>query len=353
MKGFAILAIIGHNFYHRLPPLMGENEFYFQSGLFDEYVRAATQFPERFLRYLFSYLGHLGVQVFIFLTAYGYSKKFNAAQPPSTSYLLKRFVRIYIAFLVAIVIYVLLISLALLLDVKLKSIAPLEVLYRIGLVSNVIPHQALEVVGPWWYVSFLLQVILCLPFLIRAYRRFGKRVAFAAIPVFVAVEWLFNPMLIRHGLNINHTVIGFMPLLVFGVAFGHGDFSRISSIAIVGALGILALSNYFELAWFVYDIAFVVVVMIVYQVLAIYWRGSTLLSNGLAYCGSISLYLFLVNGFIRLPFRMAAIKFDSSLVNIGLFVGVVVASAAIGVCIMRIEEYVYMRLVRRIPRIAA
>lgn len=61
IKGIAILAIMAHNFYHHLPPVMGENEFSFDPELFGRYLSALRADPQNVLRYLFSYFGHLGV----------------------------------------------------------------------------------------------------------------------------------------------------------------------------------------------------------------------------------------------------------------------------------------------------
>lgn len=336
LKGAAILLIMAHNFYHHLPPVMGENEFSFQDGLLRQYVLAGSAHPERVLRYLFSYFGHIGVQLFVFLTAYGYGMQSAKVGGIPIRYLLRRFCKVYVAFAVAVVVYLFLIFVARLSGAGAQPVDALDLFYRVTLISNFVPYQALKVVGPWWYVSFLLQVMLVLPVIISAYARRGRVVAAIGIPLFVAVEWAINPYLMRAGLNINQTVFGFIPLLIFGVAFAHGDFRRIPVSVCLALLLVLVASNFYYPAWLVYDIAFVLIVLVCWQICSTRIDvAHNRIMRSLGYLGSISLYLFLVNGFLRFPFRQLSTVWDSSLLDFVLMVGFVLLSIAVGLLVMK------------------
>src|SRR5690242_7079951 len=69
LKGLAILAIAFHNFSHILTPT-GENEFSFEPIRVHRFFHIVCD-PHDALQALFSYLGHFGVELFIFLSAYG------------------------------------------------------------------------------------------------------------------------------------------------------------------------------------------------------------------------------------------------------------------------------------------
>ena len=336
LKGVAILLIMAHNFYHHIPPVMGENEFSFQDDLFLQYSASAVTHPERALRYFFSYFGHIDVQLFVFLTAYGYGMQSAKGRVISIQYLLRRFTRVYIAFSIAFVLYLLLISAARIAGTGAQPVNALDLFYRVTLISNLVPHQALKVVGPWWYVSFLLQVMLVLPLIISIYTRNGRMVAVLGVPLFVAVEWVFNSYLMQTGLNINQTVFGFIPLLIFGVAFAFGDFRKVPIPACLALVLVLAASNFYYSAWLVYDIAFVVIVLVCWQYCsARYDIPNNIVLRGLGYLGSISLYLFLVNGFLRFPFLRLSAAWNSSLLDFVLMVSFVLVSIVVGVVVKR------------------
>ena len=77
LKGLGILLIVLHNFYHNLTPIMGENEFNFSEEVFWNYYHVLQFSPENLVRVLFSYFGHYGVQVFIFFSSYGLTRKYD------------------------------------------------------------------------------------------------------------------------------------------------------------------------------------------------------------------------------------------------------------------------------------
>ena len=69
LKGITISAIALHNDFHLLPPIK-ENEFYFDLQRFFVFLSGLREIAHA-LQAVVSYLGHFGVQVFIFLSAYG------------------------------------------------------------------------------------------------------------------------------------------------------------------------------------------------------------------------------------------------------------------------------------------
>ena len=70
LKGGAIIAIALHNYFHLISPVH-ENEFSFDPSNFYALLKS-FQYPTQLIPALFSYFGHFGVRVFIFLSAYGH-----------------------------------------------------------------------------------------------------------------------------------------------------------------------------------------------------------------------------------------------------------------------------------------
>ena len=105
LRGIAILVIVLHNFLHVMPQSPGENEMDFDArrgaAVVERHRGDSTATP----RLLFWYFGHYGVQIFIFLSAYGLTRKFAARVPSYAAFLGSRFAKIYPPFLLAILLY--------------------------------------------------------------------------------------------------------------------------------------------------------------------------------------------------------------------------------------------------------
>ena len=102
-KGIAILLIVLHNFMHKLSSAK-EMEFSFSEHGFDNFLLAMQQTPY-FSTTLLSYFGHYGVQIFIFLSAYGLTKRYFNNDLTFKPYIFKRIKTIYPAFLIAFGLY--------------------------------------------------------------------------------------------------------------------------------------------------------------------------------------------------------------------------------------------------------
>lgn len=75
LRAIAILSIVIHNYAHKLPGAAVENEFAFNidnTKFFLDNVLSSD-----FFIHIFSFWGHLGVPIFVFLSAYGLSMKYG------------------------------------------------------------------------------------------------------------------------------------------------------------------------------------------------------------------------------------------------------------------------------------
>src|SRR4051812_43734901 len=69
LKALAIMAIVFHNFFH-VAVKVHENEFDFDPARFSVFLQTVRH-PSLSIQALFAFYGHYGVQIFIFLSAYG------------------------------------------------------------------------------------------------------------------------------------------------------------------------------------------------------------------------------------------------------------------------------------------
>ena len=305
LKGLGILLIVLHNFYHNLTPVMGENEFSFSADIFWNYYLALQLSPENVLRMFFSYFGHYGVQVFIFFSSYGLTRKYEQQPVIMSQFLVDWMKKIYLSFLLCIVIYIILA----LIKAELLSDGTIvywdSLLWKVLLVSNFMPGQALMPVGSWWFIPFIFQVYLLFPWLLKYYKKQGGTFLVFVSLVGVLLELQFNAGLIEQHLNIKYTVFGHLPVLCLGVYIAKQEHIAVSllSVGVVLCLGLLLLANVNGYAWLLSDVALVIMLLALSTRLFKFLSARPLVEKGLLFYGELSFHLFLVNGFLRTPFH--------------------------------------------------
>lgn len=215
LKGIAILMIAIHNYYHITAPSFGENEFYYSDKILTNNFHYLLKNPADLIDILFSYFGHYGVQIFVFFSAYGLTTKYkNTPIEGYFTFIRKRFTKLYIAFAASILMYIALgYTKSILLHTQYEPWWE-TLAYKLLLIANIIPNQALTPVGPWWFMSFIFSYYIFFPLLINAARKYGGYFLFSASTIGVLIEYLYNDNLQSVGLNINYLFLGiFQPSL--------------------------------------------------------------------------------------------------------------------------------------------
>lgn len=78
LRGFAILGIFLHNYLHWLGPMVKENEYQFHEKNVDQLLSLMFNPNWELPLQLFSFFGHYGVPVFLFLSGYGLVLKYES-----------------------------------------------------------------------------------------------------------------------------------------------------------------------------------------------------------------------------------------------------------------------------------
>ena len=76
MRGIAILAIMLHNYCHFIGKIVKENEYRFYDFNNNRLLQVLDNPDELLPVHLFSYFGHYGVPVFLFLSGFGLVRKY-------------------------------------------------------------------------------------------------------------------------------------------------------------------------------------------------------------------------------------------------------------------------------------
>ena len=217
IKGLCMLLIMFHNYFHYIDPRIGENEFEFDVDNFHRFINFAGTDPLNIIRYLSSYLGHYGVQLFIFISSYGLYLSYQNRELGWFNFMKTRIAKLYPTLVVGLVFVFLLIIF------QLNSFpsAPQtkEGLLKLTLLYNFIPHEALSFSGPWWFFSLIIQLYAVFPVLLLLVKKYGSNSMLVTASIFIMVSMAFDLYMSIDGFSIYYTFVGQLPLFSLGVYF--------------------------------------------------------------------------------------------------------------------------------------
>ena len=97
LRGIAILGIFMHNYLHWLRPMAKENEYLFHQSNIDRIMECIVSPSADLPLQLFSFFGHYGVPVFLFLSGYGLVLKYEEGgnMPGIAPFLRKHFMKLF------------------------------------------------------------------------------------------------------------------------------------------------------------------------------------------------------------------------------------------------------------------
>jgi peptidoglycan/LPS O-acetylase OafA/YrhL len=146
LKGLAISAIVFHNFFHVIGTVR-ENEFTFDPARFGVFLQAVVH-PSTAIQSLFAFYGHLGVQIFIFLSAYGLAKSHWNDPASWSSFMWSRVKKLYPMFGLVVLFWAVLAAIYVGPIWVIRDAGP-GLLFMLAGISNILPGLGLPPVGPW------------------------------------------------------------------------------------------------------------------------------------------------------------------------------------------------------------
>lgn len=154
LRSLAILCIVIHNFAHWLPGAVHENEFAFS-------LQNSLQFYHSLLSsniiiQLFSFWGHLGVPIFVFLSAYGLSVKYEGTSIiQSKEFLFTHYKKLFFPLLFGTMAYII----VMFLKEGDISFSIYRFITQCTMTLNLIfPYEQNITPGPYWYFGMTMQL---------------------------------------------------------------------------------------------------------------------------------------------------------------------------------------------------
>lgn len=153
LKGWAIIAIALHNFCHWLPNSSAENEFTWKA---ERTLYFLYHFGDNHIVNLFSFWGHYGVIIFVFLTGYGLSVKYNKKNERirTLTFIYVHYKKLLLLLVPGLFSYYLISWIYL----SNFSFNVSQIISQLLLIINLIPSKILQIrPGPYWYFGLTMQ----------------------------------------------------------------------------------------------------------------------------------------------------------------------------------------------------
>ena len=229
LRGIAILGIILHNYCHFLGFAVKENEYKFDSSRPMQFLDKLFSLDSDLFIHFFSFLGHYGVPIFLFISGYGLVKKYEAhpkgGEPASAkeaspsgrfggAFIKKHFLKLFrlmvIGYLVFIGIYLL----------RHSDGAQVyswdRVLAQLTMTINFFYFDPDHIIkpGPYWYFGLMLQLYILYILVIHRWRSNWLLVALAIGSVALESYFVDSPDWLNY---IRYNFIGALLPFCMGI----------------------------------------------------------------------------------------------------------------------------------------
>lgn len=190
LRGIAILGIILHNYCHFLGFAVKENEYKFDAERPMQFLDKLFSFDSDLFIHFFSFFGHYGVPIFLFISGYGLVKKYEAHPQPKGgthpqplpkggTFIKKHFLKLFRLMIIG---YLLFIGIYLLRHSDGAQVYSWDhVLTQLTMTINFLYFDPDHIIkpGPYWYFGLMLQLYALYILVIHRWRNTGLLAALA------------------------------------------------------------------------------------------------------------------------------------------------------------------------------
>jgi len=293
IKGVAIIMIVMHNYLHLFG--FGENEMSFDFSILFHYLKGIAHQPDSFPNAMFSYFGHYGVQLFIFVSGFGLAKKYLQSdnQINYKEYYVYRIAKIYSYLLFGLLITVCHRLVMRKLDFTLFLG---DALRTLSMTDNFSYHRLFAYVGPWWFFSMILQLYILFPFLYKYIQQRQRKGFYILLLVSYLLIYLLLPITEHFSIPLFGNCIGHLPEFVLGIAVASIPEIKIQLKHILIVVVVFIFSN---LSKYAFPLSFLCVTIILLLLVYPLLNKKNKLVKFLIFIGEISAFMFVINGQLR------------------------------------------------------
>ncbi len=326
LRGIAIMGIFLHNFCHLLRGSNEENEFEFIAERADNMWSYWTSSIDMFAPIqLFSFFGHYGVPIFLFLSGYGLVMKYErdgellrvGVWQFLVSHWLKLFRLMILGFVLSVITF---------LACGLRWHGIIEYLAQATMLSNLVTSLCdAHTPSPYWFFGVMVEVYVVYRLLIYPFREKPRSPWWWLMPLLLVVlAWLPQVMMEHHRnmlIYVRHNAaIAMLPfaLGVLAARYGFPKLPRWSLVmVVVVSLPLLAWTSLYYQLWLWIPIL-VIAGSVAFVKLVEPCRGlcGIVVISPLRNLGVLSSMIFVVHSIPRMPIYENVLKTHNSLMLI-------------------------------------
>lgn len=293
LRGIAIMFIMLHNYCHWLPFAVQENEFSFDVGKYIQFW-TVINWDTLFVQF-FSFWGHLGVSVFVFLSGYGLVLKYDNTTIDWKSFIVKHYKKLCIPMILGFITYsIVTFIINYPTNQDLSTIIPIKrFVAQTTLIINFLPnpHRIIEP-GPYWYFGLTMQLYLI--YLLFIYKRSLKIITLIALCVFLFSLFLENnPKLL---ISTKYNFIGWLFPYIYGILMGRRSYKpsiRLTYTIVVITFLLIPLFGYSYYTWLLIPLLVAILATHMITIMPIS------ITNIFDIIGKKSLYIFVLHPITR------------------------------------------------------
>ncbi len=297
IKGIGILLIVFHNYFHWVFPNPGANEFVFDAENIRNLFSIISDSYMNIINVFFSFFGHYGVQLFIFISGYGLSKSFISKHQSFSKFIKRRASKIYPAFLIAILVLIIY-------DAMVYSSLPnfgwiARILCKVFMIHTLLPNQALSINGPWWFYGLIMQLyFLFIPLFYIIKRWEWKGFIFTLFFSYLLIYCLYTPLM-GTGILVLANAPGHIPEFTLGIFLALTPKLTIKIWHLPLLLLIFICGNF---SFVFFPFTFIIITYFLIIGVLRFLRKDYKYLAVIKFYGKMSMYLFAVHGFFRKPY---------------------------------------------------
>lgn len=294
-RAYAIIAIFLHNYIHWLPNTPQENEFEFDVNRHWDFMHSIESGSDIFIN-LLSYLGHLGVPIFVFLSGYGLAQKYDQQTTIELrSFIAKHYTKLLKPLLLGMLIYVIVMYIK---DGEWPTFHTLA-LQCLMLQNLIVPFERFGSPEPYWYFGMTMQLYVI--YIILVYKHSLRWItAFTLLSITLLVIWGSIDKYLPLFVWLKYNSKGWLLPFFMGVIL-----SKYPQIQFIknkkGYMAIIILLCFSLLVLFDCNFYTWLLIPAIAVIIAIY--STLILPNAVkrvvAEMGSLSLYIFVIHPIIR------------------------------------------------------
>ena len=293
LRGLAIMLIMLHNYCHWLPFAVPENEFSFSVEKYIQFWNVIS-WDTIFIQF-FSFWGHLGVSVFVFLSGYGLVKKYDDTIINWKSFIIMHYKKLCIPMVLGFIAYYFVLYIINHPNNQdIFTIVPIKRFFaQITLIINFLPNpHRLIMPGPYWYFGLTMQLYII--YLLFVYKRPISYITVIALCTFIFSLFLeYNPQLL---ISTKYNFSGWLFPFIYGIIMGRKTYNpsiSLTNIVVVITILLIPLFSYSYYTWLLIPLLASILLTHIITILPIY------ITNILDVIGKRSLYIFVIHPITR------------------------------------------------------